>query len=148
MNISLPRFLLVMEDSDEDFDTVLEAARDVSLPHEIYRATTSDECLRLLAQWESLGTAEPALVMLDLNTPGSDGREALRGIRNSGGRRSLPVVVLSASTNPRDVEFCYAAGANAYHTKPVQYPDHLKIVRHIFEYWLRAVVPSMPPKRP
>jgi CheY-like chemotaxis protein len=141
MNIAPPPgYLLVVEDSDEDFATVLEAARAAGLPHEIRRAASGDECLRLLGDNEREGSANPSLVLLDLNTPQGDGRDALRSIRQNERLRALPLVVLSTSGNPRDVEYCYAAGANAYHLKPVNYPEHLRTLRSIFDYWLAGVV--------
>jgi len=137
------RFLLVVEDSDEDFETVLDAARRTGLKHEIRRAATGDDFLRLLGDWECGRLPKPALVLLDLNTPGTDGRDALRIIRQNERLRTLPLVILSTSANPRDVEFCYAAGANAYHTKPVDYPAHLQMLHEIFDYWLHRV--TLPP---
>lgn len=146
MNIApLPGYIMVVEDSDEDFETVLEAARSLGLRHEIRRATSGEECLRLLGENERERRKNPSLVLLDLNTPLSDGRDALRSIRQNERMRALPLVVLSTSSNPRDVEFCYTAGVNAYHTKPVSYPAHLQTLRDIFDYWLTSVVlPSSP----
>ncbi len=135
----LPGFILVVEDSDEDFDTVRDAARRAALPQEIRRATTGDAALGLLADWERENQALPALVLLDLNTPGGDGREVLRAVRENPRLRALPLVVLSTSDNPRDLDFCYTSGANAYHTKPVGYPAHLAVLQQIFHYWLTAV---------
>jgi len=140
MNIApLPGYLLVVEDSDEDFDTVLEAARASSLRHEIRRTTSGEECLRLLTENEKELRANPRLILMDLNTPRDDGRDALRSIRQNENLRALPVVVLSTSSNPRDLEFCYAMGANAFHTKPVSYPAHLQTLRDILDYWLTRV---------
>ena len=140
MNIAtLPGYLLVVEDSDEDFDTVLEAAHASGLRHEIRRTTSGEECLRLLNENKQELRANPSLILMDLNTPLEDGREALRSIRHNENLRTLPVVVLSTSSNPRDLEFCYAMGANAYHTKPVSYPAHLQTLRDIFDYWLTRV---------
>lgn len=135
----LPGYLLVVEDSDEDFETVLEAARASSLRHEIRRTTSGEECLRLLNENEQELRANPSLILMDLNTPRDDGRDALRSIRQNETLRVMPVVVLSTSSNPRDLEFCYAMGANAYHTKPVSYPAHLQTLRDIFDYWLTRV---------
>jgi len=132
-------YVLVVEDSDEDFATVLEAASAVGLPHEIRRATTGDECLRILSDNAREQRANPRLVLLDLQTPQGDGRNALRTMREHARLRTLPIVVLSTSDNPRDVEFCYATGANAYHTKPVSYPAHLNTLQAIFAYWLTSV---------
>ncbi len=140
-----PGYLLVVEDSDEDFATVLEAARAAGLRHEIRRATSGDECLRVLGDNDHQRRANPILVLLDLNTPRGDGRDALRSIRQDERFRALPLVVLTTSSNPLDVDYCYAAGANAYHTKPVSYPAHLQTLREIFDYWLtRVALPAAP----
>lgn len=146
MTAAHSRFLLVVEDSDEDFDTVLDAARRIGLKHEIRRAATGDDCLRLLGEWERERLPDPAIVLLDLNTPGTDGRDALRTMRQNDRLRTLPLVILSTSANPRDVEFCYAAGANAYHTKPVDYAAHLQVLCDIFEYWVHRVTLPPPPR--
>ena len=79
-------------------------------------------------------------MLLDLNTHGDDGREALREIRSDDSLKALPLVVLSASANPRDLQFCYAQGANAYHVKPVDHAQHLRVLESIFTYWLGSVV--------
>ena len=109
----------MVEDADEDFDTVLEAARRAGILREIRRASSGDECLRMLKEYERDQLGDPALVLLDLNTPQGDGREALRSIRQNKRLRALPLVVLSTSADPRDLEFCYASGARAHHMKPV-----------------------------
>jgi CheY-like chemotaxis protein len=134
------RHILVVEDSDEDFATVLDAARRAGVPNEIRRATSGDECLQQLRLSALKHDALPALVLLDLNTPKCDGRDALREIKQDDRLRALPLVVLTTSANPRDLHFCYASGANAYHVKPVQYRDHLRILEQIFGYWLKSAV--------
>lgn len=134
------RCILVLEDSDEDFATVQDAARLAGLPHRIARASSGGECLAMLRGDLQGRLAAPRLVLLDLNTPGDDGREALRQIRQDDALRTLPLVVLSASANPRDLEFCYAGGANAYHVKPVEHALHLQLLQQIFAYWLGCVV--------
>ena len=131
------RPIVVVEDSDEDFDTIQEAARRAHLPNPLVRATTGGGCLELL---RAAGPIRPALVLMDLNTPGLDGREALREIKADARLGWLPVVILSTSSNPRDLAFCYTAGANAYHLKPVRYTDHLQVLHDVFAYWLTRVV--------
>ena len=137
-----PRPVLVLEDSDEDFDTVEEAARASGLTIPLRRATTGDACLSLL-RGRGKEALRPSVVLLDLNTPGMDGREALVAIRADPALRQLPVVVLSTSANPRDLAHCYAFGANAYHLKPVRHTEHLQLLREVFSYWLTTVV--LPP---
>ncbi len=136
--------VLVVEDSDEDFETVMDASRLANVVNEIRRATSGDECLQHLADLENGKLALPLLVLLDLNTPKGDGRDALRGITRNERLRAMPLVVISASANSRDVCFCYDHGANAYHLKPVSYPQHLQILQTIFSYWLScAILPEL-----
>ena len=99
----LARHILVVEDSDEDFATVLDAARCAGVPNEIRRATSGDECLQQLRLSALKHDALPALVLLDLNTPKCDGRDALREIKQDDRLRALPLVVLTTSANPRRV---------------------------------------------
>lgn len=131
--------ILIVEDSDEDFDTVIEAAKQSNVDRSIQRVTNGDECLDFV-----LGTgaspSPPAIVFMDLNTPGADGRTALSTIRATPILRSLPIIVLSTSFNPKDVEHCYGHGVNAYHIKPLRYPDYLALMRELFTYWLQRVV--------
>jgi CheY-like chemotaxis protein len=141
VNHALPneRLVVVVEDSDEDFDTVLEAAQRVGLTtDDIRRAETSDECLKIL-QGHGVAPIRPALVLLDLNTPGLDGRDGLRAIRSDASLRSIPVVVLTTSGNPRDINACYEHGANACHVKRVRYEEHLGVLVDLLTYWLRQV---------
>jgi CheY-like chemotaxis protein len=132
--------VLVVEDSDEDFDTVLTAARLAGIQHEIRRVLTGDDCLRLLRGTAGHPITQVALVLLDLNTPHGDGRTALEHIHEDPQLNSIPVVVLSTSANPRDVDFCYGHGANAYHVKPVSHGEHLLVLQTLLKYWLGSVV--------
>lgn len=136
----LPFVLVIVEDSDEDFDTLQEAVKRAGLPAEVFRAATGGDGLTVL---RAQAPTRPTLVLMDLNTPGTDGREALAAIKGDPALKSVPVVVLSTSANPKDIVFCYAAGANAYHVKPVRHPDHLTVLIDLLTYWLsRAVLPA------
>jgi len=128
--------LVVVEDSDEDFDTVVEAVKRCELSIEVRRATTGEGGLTLLRE---VSSERPVIVLMDLNTPGTDGRDALTIIKSEAALMSVPVIVFSTSANPKDVGFCYAAGANAYHVKPVRYPDHLQLIVDLVRYWFSRV---------
>jgi CheY-like chemotaxis protein len=132
--------VVVVEDSDEDFDTVLTAAKLAGIRQEIHRAVTGDDCLRLLRGDAGHPRAQFALVLLDLNTPHGDGRNALEQIDADTELRAIPLVVLSTSANPRDVDFCYGHSANAYHVKPVSHAEHLSVLKTLLSYWLGTVV--------
>jgi len=135
-----PVMLVVVEDSDEDFETVDEAVKRSGVAVEVRRATTGGGGLMLLRE---LAPDRPVLVLMDLNTPGTDGRESLAELKTDPALKAIPVVVFSTSSNPKDVGFCYAAGANAYHVKPVRYPDHLQLVIDLVNYWFgRVALPA------
>ena len=78
----------------------------------------------------------PALVLLDLNLPKLNGREVLQAIRAEPATRSLPVVVLTTSAEPFDVDKVYALGANSYIQKPVEFDRFIEAARQIGVYWL------------
>ncbi|MFO0891275.1 MAG: response regulator [Isosphaeraceae bacterium] len=135
--------LLVVEDSDEDFDTIREAVARSGMPIEVRRAADGDQCLELL-RGDDGAAHRSIMVLLDLNIPGMDGRESLSAIKSDPRLRHVPVVVHTTSSNPRDVESCYRAGANAYHVKPIRYPEHLGSLRDLVLYWFGQVRPHLP----
>jgi two-component system, response regulator len=139
------RPILVLEDMEEDYQSILDAAKHCAVPNGIVRATSGDACLHQLRELADTHQALPAMVLLDLNTQQSDGREALIQIKQDARLRAIPVVVLSGSANPRDLNFCYANGVNAYHVKPVNHALHLLVLQHIFNYWLNSVVSPFEP---
>ncbi len=86
----------------------------------------------------------PALIFMDLNSHGVDGREALVLIKNDPWLKDIPLVVLTTSSNPKDLAFCMSAGANAYHVKPVRYDQYLLLLGSILGYWFESArLPSM-----
>jgi len=143
------RPILIVEDSDEDYDTAVTAIARVGVPNPVLRARDGDECLELLAAAAKAAASEAfALVLLDLSLPGTDGRDVLRGLREIQTLRRVPVVVLTTSGSSRDCDACYEAGANAYHKKPVQFEEHLAVLEEIFRYWCRHVVLPAAEMRP
>lgn len=130
------RPVLVVEDSDEDFDSVREAALRIGIRNPLVRAVDADDALRQLAR----GAAGAfSFMLLDYNLPGRDGLALLRHVRGDPVLAALPVVVFTTSVNPRDRDVFYAAGANAYHVKSVRYDVCLQTLEAIFEYWLNRV---------
>jgi len=81
-------------------------------------------------------TQLPSIVLLDLNLPKVDGREVLQAIRANEATRTLPVVVLTTSAEPFDVEASYALGVNSYIQKPVDFEQFVWAVKQVGLYWL------------
>jgi CheY-like chemotaxis protein len=130
--------IVIVEDTDDDFDTIQMMAREARFSNELHRASTGDDCLQLL-RGDGDPPIRPAFILMDLNIPGLDGRAALKDIKEDPSLREVPVVVFTSSSNPADLSFCYQSGANAYHVKPLRFEDHLKSLREVFSYWLESV---------
>lgn len=128
---ALPIVLLV-EDSDEDADTVATAFARSGVDGALHRVASGDACIA----WLTAARTMPRLVIMDLNLPGMDGREALRAIKSASAFKAIPVIIFSTSSSSQDRDLCFQAGANAYHVKSVRYPDHLQAVENLLQYWL------------
>ena len=132
--------LLVVEDSDEDFDTLLEAAHAAGQTRTIHRALSGDACIAFLRgetdETKTFLYVPPALIFMDLNSHGLDGREALVFIKTDPRLKKIPLVILTTSSNPKDLTFCLNAGANAYHVKPVRHDHYLLLLSSVLHYWL------------
>ena len=86
----------------------------------------------------------PGLILLDLNMPRKDGREALREIRSTPDLRAIPVIVLTTSKEEKEVYRSYDLGANSFITKPVTFEALVEIVRLLGKYWFDTV--KLPPE--
>ena len=142
-----PRPILLVEDSDEDYVALARALNGMSAIASLHRCSRGDEALEYLrgqGQYAERGKApRPALILLDLNLPGTDGRELLTEIRRDERLRSIPIVIVTTSKHLRDVEWCYQNGANGYHTKAIDYDKFRDEMRLLVAYWLSVcVVPA------
>jgi len=91
----------------------------------------------------------PALVLLDLNMPRKDGREALAEMKGDPALRQIPVVVLTTSRSEEEIFRSYDLGANSYVTKPVTFDGLVEVMGALGIYWLRTVsLPTDPPPAP
>lgn len=146
MTLSSSHPLFIVEDSDEDFETWLWMLRHAGVTNEVTRCRDGDEALAALKQSanECMLTS-PALIVLDLNLPGTDGREVLKQLKEDPELRLIPVIVWSTSTNPRDIELCYRYGANGYLNKPVDFALLKKTVNIFVTYWTELSLLPYPP---
>ena len=141
-----PATVLLVEDSAADAELARLALAGVPALGSLQLARTGEEALRFLRRvGEHRDAPRPDLVLLDLNLPGVDGREVLVAIRADPALRALPVVVLTSSADPADVEAGYRAGANSYVTKPFGLDEYLSTLHALAQYWLTiATLPVEP----
>jgi CheY-like chemotaxis protein len=136
--------ILLVEDSPEDFETTVRALRKAGLVNAIHRCEDGEEALDYLhrrgAYADPAKAPRPALVMLDLNLPGTDGRQVLDDIKTTEHLKKTPVIVLTTSTDERDIDKCYRMGANSYIKKPVDLEGFLCAIERFKDYWFGVVV--------
>lgn len=136
---------MVVEDSDEDFEALSRIFHKLGIVNPVQRCENGDSLLRYLEQNDSnqprgKPSALPGLIFLDLNLPGTDGREALQAIKKHPRLKEIPITVLTTSANPRDVAACYASGVNAYVLKPFDFDDLTETLRGMTDFWLQVAV--------
>lgn len=136
--------ILLIEDSPEDFEATLRAFRKSGLKNTILRCEDGDQALDYLHRRgeyaDPASSPRPGVVLLDLNLPGTDGRQVLHEIKNDERLRDIPVVVLTTSADERDIAACYRAGANSYIQKPVDIDGFMKAIERLNGYWFEVVI--------
>lgn len=133
--------ILLVEDSPEDFETTQRAFRRSGLKNPILRCADGDDALDFLFHRGSHADApRPGVILLDLNLPGTDGREVLSEIKANDDLKQIPVIVLTTSADERDVQACYLAGASSYIQKPVDVEGFMKAIERLNDYWFEVVI--------
>ena len=132
--------ILLVEDNPDDVELTRIAFAEAQMDSRLEVVRDGVEALDyLIARGAHAGRDPaklPSIVLLDLNLPKVDGREVLQAIRANEATRSLPVVVLTTSTEPFDVDASYALGANSYIRKPVDFEQFVWAVKQVGLYWL------------
>ena len=132
-----PPQVLLVEDNPADVRLLQEAFSSLPARIGLSIATDGEQAIEKLQQ--VLSGKPVDLVLLDLNLPKKDGREVLRDIKQHPSLSRIPVVVLSTSEAPRDIEMAYALHANCYLTKPKDLHDFFTLVELIERFWLERV---------
>jgi CheY-like chemotaxis protein len=138
--------LLLVEDSPEDRETTTRALRKAGVGVPIMFCVDGDDALDFLhrrGQYaEDDKAVRPSAILLDLNMPGTDGREVLAQIKKTGGLKTIPVLVVTTSSDERDIRSCYESGANAYIRKPVDLAAFMRTIQRVADFWFsEAILP-------
>jgi CheY-like chemotaxis protein len=121
---------------------VADAFRQAGIFNPLRFVRDGEELMGYLRRREELpalpGGTRTALLLLDLNMPRKDGREALREIKGDPRLRSIPVVVLTTSDTQEDVDLVYALGGNSFISKPVTFDGLVSSMKILGHYWFQV----------
>jgi CheY-like chemotaxis protein len=138
-----PGVILMAEDDSDDRLLVRDAMAECHWPGELRFVANGEELLDYLlvrGNYQEPGAApRPGLILLDLNMPRKDGREALREIKAMPDLRRIPVVVFTTSKADTDIDGLYELGANSFICKPVQFEALVRVMRILGQYWFATV---------
>lgn len=141
--------ILIIEDSPDDYEACVTALKsDNNLANPIIWCETGDDGLDYLygrGKHPEQKPVCPCLILLDLNLPGTSGREVLAQIKADESLKKIPVVVMTSSRDPEDIDACYRDGANSYVVKPVDLDGFFQAIARLREYWFEiSVLPELP----
>jgi two-component system, response regulator len=135
-----PLEILLIEDNDLDADLTIRALRGYNLSNKIIRLCDGQEAMEYFFPSEinhgQKPNRHPKLILLDIKLPGIDGLEVLQALKDHESTKRIPVVMLTSSTEEKDIETCYRLGVNSYIPKPVGFENFLETMRTLGLYWL------------
>jgi hypothetical protein len=129
------RPIILVEDNPVDLDLMIRALKKHNLGNTIEIARDGQEMLDWIPRWER-GEPLPCVILLDLKLPKINGLEVLRQLRNHTLSQSIPIVVLTSSSEDSDIETAYSLHANSYIVKPVNFDKFIEVTRQIELYWV------------
>jgi len=136
--------ILLVEDSLPAAKLTMGALKNGNVQHRLTWLSDGVEALEFLYRRGKFAVApQPDLILLDLGLPKKDGREVLKEIRSDEKLKSIPVVILTASTDQEDIDKTEELEVESYLTKPVDLPKFLRIVQDLSRFWRDdMIVPS------
>jgi len=137
MRISKP--ILLIEDDNVDVMTVERVFRDLKIANQLVSTSNGEQALEYL---RTNGNKKPCVILLDLNMPKMNGTEFLKIVKTDEALKKIPVVVLTTSSQQRDVVESFKLGAAGYMVKSVDYGKFVETIRTINLYWTLSELPS------
>ena len=135
--------ILMADDDPEDRMLAQEALKEARLANDLYFVEDGEELLDYLRHLKGYSdestSPRPGLILLDVNMPKMDGREALEEIRSDPDLRLIPVVVLTTSKTEEDIFRTYDLGASSFINKPVAFEGLVDIMKTLQKYWFEIV---------
>jgi len=137
-----PFTILLADDDEEDRELAREALQGSRLANEMKFVTDGQDLLDYLrheGRWTEEDSPRPGIILLDLNMPKKDGREALQEIKADESLRRIPIVVLTTSKDEADVLATYDLGVSSFITKPVTFGGLVDVMKTWTQYWFEIV---------
>ena len=138
--------ILMAEDDPDDRLLAYEAFEESRLANELHLVEDGEELMNYLyhrGKYNEAPAPRPGVILLDLNMPRKDGREALREIKADPDLRRIPVVVLTTTKAEEDILRTYDLGVNSFIVKPVTFSGLVEVMRSLGRYWFEIV--ELPP---
>lgn len=140
--------ILIAEDDADDRLLTMEALEENRLANDLHFVEDGEDLLDYLYQrgnYNPMSAPRPGLILLDLNMPKMDGREALKVLKKDPDLRQIPIVVLTTSKAEEDILRTYDLGVNSFISKPVTFEQLVDVIRKLGDYWFGIV--ELPEKR-
>lgn len=135
--------ILMADDDDDDFLLTKKALKQSKLLNQLVRVKDGEELIDYLRGEGDYKNAtdcpRPGVILLDLNMPRKDGREALKEIKSDPELSSIPVIVFTTSKAEEDIYRSYQLGVNSFITKPVTFDNLTEVMRTLGTYWFEIV---------
>jgi CheY-like chemotaxis protein len=142
---SEPLTIVLAEDDDGHASLIRRNLERAGLANGFFRVRDGQECLELLRGQGAYADQEmhgDYLLLLDINMPRIDGVEVLRQVKGDPALATMPVIMLTTTDDPREVERCYKLGCNVYITKPVAYDQFVEAIRQLGLFLQVVKVPA------
>ncbi|MCF8379695.1 MAG: response regulator [Bacteroidales bacterium] len=126
--------ILLIEDNSVDIDLTLRAFKKRNLTNTIQIARDGELALEYIQKWDA-GEMKPIVILLDINLPKVDGLEVLKVFKSNPKYNTIPIVMLTSSSDNKDIQKAYKLGANSYIIKPVDFNKFVEVASNIELYW-------------
>ncbi len=139
--------ILIIEDDPNDAKLIMRVFKKHNLTNNLVHLKDGAEALEFLfgndAANDSVGNKPNRVILLDLKLPKIDGIEVLQRVRSDERTRNIPVVILTSSSEERDIKAAYALGVNSYVTKPIRFDEFASVVAKLGLYWMLINKPPL-----
>ncbi len=138
---SKPFIIIIAEDDEDDYLLTKEAFKEAGADNPIHWVKDGEELIQFLnnVSVDDEESENVGMILLDLNMPKKDGREALKEIKGSPLWRRIPVLILTTSNAESDIMNTYDLGVNSYIQKPVRFPELVEVAKSVINYWFKTV---------